>query len=140
MEEKISRQQQPTAKNFKQVCLIPRPWRYIDGLLNRPVLKQMLESILIYLKTYPNSSSDSICEHYCPALQPVMTVELLDMLERIKCVSKRTLKRQSQCDLFSDFTNGSDEIVDEAELLGNELFVYYLRQNSMFTFKKVFPN
>lgn len=127
--------------NLKPVCLIPRPWRYIDGLLNRPVLKQMLESILLYLKTYPNSTGESIAEHYCPFLHPVMTRELLEMLERLKCVHKKVLSRENPCDLFSDFTNESRELnEDDDELLGNEIYAYYLTQISMFTFKKVFPN
>jgi hypothetical protein len=128
-------------KNFKQVCLIPRPWRYIDGLLNRPVLKQMLESILIYLKTYPNSTAESICDHFCPVLQPIMTLELLKMLQQLKCVKCSVFKRESECDLFSDFTNGSCEMTEnDDDLMGNEIFAYYLNQNSMFTFKKVFPD
>lgn len=137
---------QAESKNFKPVCLIPRPWRYIDGLLNRPVLKKMLESLLVYLKTYPQASVESIVSHFCPVLQPIMTIELLEMLEKLKCVQKLTLKRELDCDLFSDFTNGSCELVatdydeNDPDLLGDETFAYYLNQNSMFTFKKVFPD
>ena len=133
-------------KNFKPVCLVPRPWRYIDGLLNRPVLKKMLETILIYLKTYPHASLDQLSAHFCPVLQPVMTLELCEMLEKLKCVRKVMLSKEATCDLFSDFTNGSHEIdqqqnqAESVDLRGDEVFCYFLNQNSIFTFKKIFSN
>ena len=129
-----------TNKNFKKVCLIPRPWRYIDGLLNRPVLKQMLETILLYLKSYPSSTFSSISSHFSPVLQPIMTLELLEMLERLKCVRKLTFRKEKECDLFSDFNNGSAKVSNEDELDGDEICCYCCTQNSVFTIKKVFPN
>lgn len=141
---------QPTTSmnnNFKPVCLIPRPWRYIDGLLNRPVLKKMLETIILYLKTYPNSTVEKMSSHFSPVLQPIMTLELLEMLRKLKCVNRIILKRENDCDLFSDFTNGSkfiteneDECDELIELNGDEVYCYSLTQNSIFTFKKVFSN
>ncbi|CAF0999107.1 unnamed protein product [Brachionus calyciflorus] len=128
------------SKNFKPICIIPRPWRYIDGILNRPVLKKMLESIILYLKSNPNVSFNSISSHFCPVLQPIMTLELLEMLERLKCVKKITLKKENSCDLFSDFNNGSYKITDDDGIQGNELHNYYLNQSSIFNIKKVFPN
>jgi hypothetical protein len=144
-DEELGNSNAAAAKNFKSVCLIPRPWRYIDGLLNRPVLKRMLESILVYLKTYPNVTFEAIGNHFCPVLQPIMTLELLEMLEQLKCVSKNVLKREVDCDLFSDFTNGSrhvstDQDDDDDDLDGDEIFTYYLNANSIFTFKRVFSN
>ena len=135
------------AKKFKNVCLIPRPWRYIDGLLNRPVLKQMLETIILHLKTYPNSTLDALSAHFSPILQPIMTLELVEMLEQLKCVRKIVLKKETKCDLFSDFNNGSFKFADdenneniEQNMNGDETFTYYCSQNSIFTVKKVFPD
>lgn len=127
-------------KNFKPICIIPRPWRYIDGLLNRPVLKKMLESIMLYLKTNPNSSFNSISSHFCPVLQPIMTLELLEMLEQLKCVKKIAVKNEKLCDLLSDFNNGSRKVINDEDLDGDEIFSYYLNQSSIFNIKKVFPN
>lgn len=131
-------------KKFKTVCLIPRPWRYIDGLLNRPVLKQMLETIILHLKAYPNSTLESLYSHFSPILQPIMTLELIEMLETLKCVQKFVLKKEISCNLFSDFNNGSVKIDSDSEnetnLDGDETFTYYCSQNSIFTIKKVFPD
>ena len=130
------------AKKFKTVCLIPRPWRYIDGLLNRPVLKQMLETIILHLKSYPNSTFEQLGAHFSPILQPIMTLELIEMLERLKCVKKIVLKKETSCDLFSDFNNGSFRFdsQEDSRLEGDETFAYHCIQNSIFTIKKVFPD
>jgi hypothetical protein len=125
-------------KQFKTVCLIPRPWRYIDGLLNRPVLKKMLENIILYLKSYPNSTFESISSHFCPVLQPIQTLELLEMLERLKCVKKLQMKRELDCDLFSGFTNGAEMCQNDDYLDGNEMNSYYCTQTSIFTIRKIF--
>ena len=124
----------------KQVCLVPRPWRYIDGLLNRPVLKRMLESIVLHLKTYPSSTLESLSGHFSPALQPIMTLELVEMLERLKCVEKIVLKAENECNLFSDFTNGSSRSQDDQQVDGNELMCFTCTQESIFILKKLFPN
>ncbi|RNA44784.1 General transcription factor 3C polypeptide [Brachionus plicatilis] len=138
--DKRAKETNASLKNFKPICIIPRPWRYIDGLLNRPVLKKMLESIILFLKTNPNASFSSISSHFCPVLQPIMTLELLEMLEHLKCVKKLTLKNENLCDLFSDFNNGSTKIDQIDDMQGDEIHNYYLTQNSIFNIKKIFPN
>ena len=125
-------------KQFKAVCLIPRPWRYIDGLLNRPVLQKMLETIVIYLKSYPNSTVESIANRYCPVLQPIMTLELLEMLEKMRLVTKTVLSVEEDCNLFSDFQNGSVRLDDLDLAKGNEIHTYSCTQNSIFLIKKLF--
>lgn len=127
-------------KQFKPVCLIPRPWRYIDGLLNRPVLQKMFETILIYLKSYPNATFETISEHFCPVLQPIMTLELLEMLEKCKCIGKIYLKKEVECNLFSNFQNGSERVLNEEDLDGDEIISYYCKPNSIFTIKKLFQS
>jgi hypothetical protein len=127
------------SKQFKPVCLIPRPWRYIDGLLNRPALRKMLEAIVLYLKSHPGARFDAIADHYCPVLQPIMTLELLEMLERLKCVHKSLMRRPGACDLFSDFSNGSSIVKDVDMLSGDEIASFFCTQNAVFILKKVFP-
>ena len=126
------------SKQFKSVCLVPRPWRYIDGLLNRTVLQKMLETMLIYLKTYPNSSLESISQHFCPVLQPIMSLELLEMLERLKFVTVTVLTREDECNLFSGFQNGSARLDDLNLATGNETCTYLCTQNAIFSIKTLF--
>jgi hypothetical protein len=137
---KIDNNNQPETKQFKPVCLIPRPWRYIDGLLNRQVLQKMLETIIIYLKSYPHSSLENIQNHFCPVLQPIMTLELLEMLETLRLVAKKVLTPETECNLFSDFQNSSTRVSENEldDLKGNEVFTYYCLQNSIFNIKTIF--
>jgi hypothetical protein len=125
-------------KQYKRVNLIPRPWRYIDGLLNRQVLQKMLESLILYLKSHPDSTFQCISDQYCPVLQPVQTLELLDMLVYLECVECRKLKAETKCSLQSDFTNQADYCLDSDSELGNELVVYECTNNAIFIVKQVF--
>lgn len=134
----ICDEKQASYNQYKTVCLIPRPWRYIDGLVNRQVLEKMLETVLIYLKCYPNSTLEKIAEHFCPVLQPIMTLELLEMLEAFRLVVKTVLVKEQACSLFSDFLNKS-KILDDLDLAkGDETFTYFCKQKSMFRIKKIF--
>jgi hypothetical protein len=127
-------------KNYKPICLVPRPWRYIDGILNRPALQRMFETILIYLKSNPGANFDTIAEHFCPVLQPIMTLELLEMLEKCKCLSKLYLKKETTCDLFTDFQNSSTRVINDEDMDGDEMAYYYCKPNSIFTIKKLFQS
>ena len=127
-----------TSNQYRTVCLVPRPWRYIDGLLNRQVLEKMLETLIIHLKCYPNSTLDKIAEHFCPVLQPIMTLELLEMLESLRLVVRTVLVSEQACSLFSDFQNKSEILEDLNLVEGNETFTYYCKQKSIFTIKKIF--
>lgn len=127
-----------SAKQFKSVCLVPRPWRYIDGLLNRPVLQKMLETVIIHLKTYPNSSLENIANHFCPVLQPIMTLELLEILEELRVVVKTVLRKEEDCTLFSDFQNGAIKLDDLDLARGDEIYTYCCTQNAIFTIKTLF--
>jgi len=98
----------------------------------------MLETILIYLKTYPNSSLESISQHFCPVLQPIMTLELLEMLEKLRLVKVTMLSREGKSTLFSDFQNGSSRLDDWNLACGNETCTYLCTQNSIFLIKTLF--
>jgi hypothetical protein len=128
------------SKEFKKVLLVPRPWRYVDGLLNRQTLHKMLESIILFLKTYPSATFERISAHFSPALQPVHTLELLEMLERVKCVRSEKLRPECECDLSSSFDSGSSWVTDDDSLEGDETVCYDCTCDSLFIMKKLFNN
>jgi hypothetical protein len=134
----ISAEDEQKLKNYKKVQLIPRPWRYIDGLLNRKVLQKMLESILLHLKTNPSSSFESISQHYCPVLQPIMTLELLEILDYFNCLTITRLKREEECTLTSEFDGDSKYVLSKDDLNGNELQIYDCNEESLFIIKQIF--
>ena len=99
----------------------------------------MFETILIYLKSNPSASFDTIEQHFCP-VQPIMTLELHEMLEKCKCIGKIYLKKETTCDLFSNFRNGSDRVINDEDLDGDEMAYYNCKPNSIFTIKKLFQS
>lgn len=128
------------SKEFKKVLLVPRPWRYVDGLLNRQSLHKMLESIILFLKTYPSASFERISAHFSPALQPVHTLELLEMLEKMLCVRSEKMRPECECNLKSSFDSGSSWVTDDDLLEGDEIVCYECTSDSMFIMKKLFNN
>lgn len=125
-------------KQYKKVWLIPRPWRYIDGLLNRQMLEKIFESIILYLKMYPQSTLENISTHYCPVLQPIMTLELLEMLETLDCVKCTKLTRESECTLDSNFDHDSNYVLNDDNLNGNEICIYECNPDAIFILKQIF--
>lgn len=57
-----------------------RPWIKIDGTLNRRVLDRLLGSVLGQCLTYPGISIQKLQQKFTPALQPVQTFELLEVI------------------------------------------------------------
>jgi hypothetical protein len=127
-------------KQYKTVWLIPRPWRYIDGLLNRQMLEKVFESIVLFLKMNPKVTFENISLHYSPVLQPIMTLELLEMLVNLNCVTCIRLKRETECNLESSFDHGSIYVVNNDELFGNEICLYECNPDSIFILKQIFSS
>lgn len=88
-------------ESWEHVKFISRIWRKPDGSLNRPMIVKYMTSIIGYLKSYPGSSERNICERFSYVLQPVQTLELLEMLEKMECVCKFYAKKCSKTTLFS---------------------------------------
>jgi hypothetical protein len=91
------------------------------------------------------STLENLSSHFCPVLQPIMTLELIEILERLKCVERMLLKEESECNLFSDFTNGSNLFDQQKEesmlhLQGNEIRCYNCTREAIFIIRKVFPD
>ena len=63
----------------RPVQFVSRPWRSPDGTINRPVLRMMLEGVLMHLLQYPGASFASIKDKFNVLLQPVPLTELIEV-------------------------------------------------------------
>ena len=64
---------------YEKVRLILMPWKKPEGLLNKPVFKMMIESLMLYVMTFSGANLNNICEKYSPYLQTFSVRELLDV-------------------------------------------------------------
>lgn len=65
----------------ENVCFIGRPWRIVDGNLNKPVCKGMMEAVLYHIMTKPGITEGALLQHYMGVLQPVAVLEILQVCE-----------------------------------------------------------
>ncbi|XP_029009118.1 general transcription factor 3C polypeptide 1 [Betta splendens] len=89
----------------EQVSFISRPWRLVDGKVNRPVCKGMLEAVLYHIMSRPGLTQQTLMQHYTDVLQPVALLELVQALLDLGCVTKRTLRKSPKASLFSCSVN-----------------------------------
>lgn len=61
----------------ERVCFVGRPWRGVDGRLNMPVCKGMLEAVLYHIMSRPGVPESCLLQYYQGVLQPVAVLELL---------------------------------------------------------------
>lgn len=80
---------------------VARPWRVVDGSLNRPVCKGMLEALLLHIMTHPGVPEPTLLQHYTGVLQPMVILDLLKVLEELGCVIKRFTVNRPKASLFS---------------------------------------
>lgn len=85
----------------ERVCFIGRPWRGVDGRLNMPVCKGMMEAVLYHIMSRPGVPESCLLQYYQGVLQPVAVLELLRGLESLGCIQKRLLKKPAVVSLFS---------------------------------------
>ncbi|XP_060028731.1 general transcription factor 3C polypeptide 1 isoform X1 [Erinaceus europaeus] len=97
---------------LETVHFLSRPWRVVDGQLNTPVCKGMLEAVLHHVMTRPGVPEARLLEHYQGVLQPVAVLELLQGLEALGCIKKRFLRKPAPVSLFSK-PDEEDEDEDE---------------------------
>ncbi|XP_067296540.1 general transcription factor 3C polypeptide 1 isoform X3 [Pseudorasbora parva] len=96
------------------VQFVSRPWRVVDGSLNRPVCKGMLESLLLHIMSSPALRECVLLQHYRQVLQPVVILELLQVLVDLGCVRKRYTVQPSKPTLFSK--PGVPQVKGQAEV------------------------
>lgn len=51
----------------------------MDGKLNKPVCKGMMEAMLYHVMTKPGVTQAGLLQHYCGVLQPVAVLEILQV-------------------------------------------------------------
>uniref|UniRef100_A0A8C5TWI1 General transcription factor 3C polypeptide 1 n=1 Tax=Malurus cyaneus samueli TaxID=2593467 RepID=A0A8C5TWI1_9PASS len=85
----------------ESVCFIGRPWRIVDGNLNKPVCKGMMEAVLYHVMTKPGVTQAGLLQHYSGVLQPVAVLEILQGLETLGCIRRFYMKKPSPVSLFS---------------------------------------
>uniref|UniRef100_A0A8C0G4U2 Ral transcription factor IIIC subunit 1 n=1 Tax=Chelonoidis abingdonii TaxID=106734 RepID=A0A8C0G4U2_CHEAB len=98
----------------ENVCFIGRPWRIVDGTLNKPVCKGMMEAVLYHIMTKPGIMENTLLQHYVGVLQPVSVLEILQGLEALGCIRRFCMKKPSAISLFS-------QPVPEEELTDSKL-------------------
>ncbi|XP_076003891.1 general transcription factor 3C polypeptide 1 isoform X2 [Genypterus blacodes] len=83
------------------LSFISRPWRLVDGNLNRQVCRGMLEGLLHHIMSRPGLTQRAMLEHYKDVLQPVAVMDLIQALVELGCVTRRTLVKAPKPSLFS---------------------------------------
>ncbi|XP_050926445.1 LOW QUALITY PROTEIN: general transcription factor 3C polypeptide 1 [Lates calcarifer] len=84
----------------ENVSFISRPWRMVDGKLNRQVCKGMLEALLYHIMYQPGLTQQTLVEHYKDVLQPLAVLDLVQALIDMGCVTKKTLVKGPKPTLF----------------------------------------
>uniref|UniRef100_A0A8C3V2I1 General transcription factor IIIC subunit 1 n=1 Tax=Catharus ustulatus TaxID=91951 RepID=A0A8C3V2I1_CATUS len=93
--------EQPASEACENVCFIGRPWRIVDGKLNKAVCKGMMEAVLYHVMTKPGVTQAGLLQHYSGVLQPVAVLEILQGLETLGCIRRFYMKKPSPVSLFS---------------------------------------
>ncbi|EFB18282.1 hypothetical protein PANDA_016315, partial [Ailuropoda melanoleuca] len=88
-------------KDCENISFIARPWRIVDGHLNVPVCKGMMEAVLYHIMSRPGIPESCLLRHYQGVLQPIAVLELLQGLESLGCIKKCLLKKPAAVSLFS---------------------------------------
>ncbi|KAL6111010.1 gtf3c1 [Pungitius sinensis] len=79
---------------------ISRPWRMVDGNLNRQVCKFMLEAVMYHVMSCPGVTLQTLVEHYKDKLQPMALLDLLQALTEMGCVTRCVLPKPPKASLF----------------------------------------
>lgn len=69
----------PPCRDCESICFISRPWRIVDGHLNTPVCKGMMEAVLYHIMSRPGIPESCLLQHYQGVLQPIAVLELLQV-------------------------------------------------------------
>uniref|UniRef100_A0A3B4WXI4 Ral transcription factor IIIC subunit 1 n=1 Tax=Seriola lalandi dorsalis TaxID=1841481 RepID=A0A3B4WXI4_SERLL len=90
-----------STSHSENVSFISRPWRMVDGTLNRQVCKGMLEATLYHIMSRPGLTLQTLVEHYKDVLQPMAVLDLMQALIDMGCVTKKTLVKGPKPSLFT---------------------------------------
>ncbi|NXH22316.1 TF3C1 factor, partial [Bucco capensis] len=122
----------------ENVCFIGRPWRIVDGTLNKPVCKGMMEAVLYHIMTKPGVTEDMVLQHYTGVLQPVAVLEILQGLETLGCIRRFYMKKPSLVSLFSQ--PDMEEQLTNPKLSENPTVYYEPTIDCTLRLGRVFPS
>ncbi|XP_069463928.1 general transcription factor 3C polypeptide 1 [Ambystoma mexicanum] len=125
-------------REYENVCFLGRPWRIVDGSLNKPVCKGMMEALLYHIMTKPGITEHTLLQHYSGVLQPVVVLELLQGLEFIGCVKKSYIEKSAA--RISLFSSPVIEELASTNLHRNALAFYEPTIDCTIKLGKVFPS
>uniref|UniRef100_T1JE27 Uncharacterized protein n=1 Tax=Strigamia maritima TaxID=126957 RepID=T1JE27_STRMM len=66
---------------------VPRPWKMPDGSLNVDMFDMMLRAVLCCIMVNPGIEFRDLVDQLLPTLQAVYALELIEILEEIKCIT-----------------------------------------------------
>ncbi|KAJ3614800.1 hypothetical protein NHX12_018370 [Muraenolepis orangiensis] len=90
----------PADGGDEEVSFISRPWRMVDGSINRLACKGMLEGVLYHVMSRPGLTQHRLVDHYKDTLQPMAVLDLIQALIDMGCVRKKTVETR-KASLFS---------------------------------------
>ncbi|XP_069726383.1 general transcription factor 3C polypeptide 1 [Phaenicophaeus curvirostris] len=121
----------------ENVCFIGRPWRIVDGNLNKPVCKGMMEAVLYHIMTKPGITQAMLLQHYMGVLQPVAVLEILQGLETLGCIRQFYMKRPPLVSLFSQPV--VEELLNNPKLSESPTIYYEPTVDCTLRLGRVFP-
>ncbi|XP_041432437.1 general transcription factor 3C polypeptide 1 isoform X2 [Xenopus laevis] len=119
-------------------CFLGRPWRIVDGTLNKPVCKGMLEGVLYHIMTKPGITEKSLLQHYSGVLQPVVAMELVQVLEQIGCIKKSYIEKSSKVSLFSPTV--IPQVIDKPKIMDDPIIFYEPTIDCTWRLGGIFPS
>uniref|UniRef100_A0A8C3JNE0 General transcription factor 3C polypeptide 1 n=1 Tax=Calidris pygmaea TaxID=425635 RepID=A0A8C3JNE0_9CHAR len=129
--------EQSASEACENVCFIGRPWRIVDGNLNKPVCKGMMEAVLYHIMTKPGITEGTLLQHYTGVLQPVAVLEILQGLETLGCIRRFYMKKPSPVSLFSQPV--MEEQLDNPKLSESPTIYYEPTIDCTLRLGRVFP-
>ncbi|XP_069860386.1 general transcription factor 3C polypeptide 1 isoform X1 [Dipodomys merriami] len=124
-------------RRHENICFVSRPWRGVDGHLNVPVCKGMMEAMLYHIMSRPGVPESGLMEYYEGVLQPVAVLELLQSLESLGCIRRRVLRKPATA--VSLFSRPVGEQVQEAPGPGDCAAFYEPTLDCTIRLGRVFP-
>ncbi|XP_053936724.1 general transcription factor 3C polypeptide 1 isoform X2 [Cuculus canorus] len=121
----------------ENVCFIGRPWRIVDGNLNKPVCKGMMEAVLYHIMTKPGITQAMLLQHYVGVLQPVAVLEILQGLETLGCIRQFYMERPPLVSLFSQPV--VEELLNDPKLSESPAIYYEPTIDCTLRLGRVFP-
>uniref|UniRef100_A0A4W3HH79 Ral transcription factor IIIC subunit 1 n=1 Tax=Callorhinchus milii TaxID=7868 RepID=A0A4W3HH79_CALMI len=133
-----SRESVKADPNTEIISFVCHPWRIVDGSLNKPVLKGMIEAVLYHIMTKPGITEQKLLSYYHSVLQPVAVLELLQGLEDLRCIRRRCLAKSKPASLFSAPTSATE--VEDPKLSDSCTVFYEPTIDCVLRLSKLFPH